>query len=221
MAETTAPERSEIAGRARRVLWACGLCFGLLFLMGLSGVASITLLYDDPLYRTGTQGFEGVVVRTVSSLSGVIKALHSWGGYVGIVLAGWAGLEVFSFGRLIKRSEEGEWRATGRRLMPLGLAGAAMLIVALILLIPSGVAAKSFLSHDEPKVVDDTPNPGAFAPRISGRAELENGADSKFVEWHTRELNYVLALGALLLVFAASSTRKVELAAKKPPESSD
>ena len=219
MTEPVAPDKAEIVSRARRALWACGICFGLLFLMGLSGVASITLLYDDPLYRTGTQGFEGDVVRTVSALSGVIGIIHSWGGYVGIVLAGWAGLEMFSFGRLLRRTDEGDWRSAGRRLMPLGLAGAGILILALILLIPSGVAAKGFLSYSEPKVVNDTPNPGSFAPRIPGRVELEDGGDSKFVEWHTRELNYMLAVGALLLVFAASSTRKIELAAKKPPES--
>jgi hypothetical protein len=214
------PDNPEIQRRARRVLWACGLCFGLLFLMGLTGVASITLLYDDPMMRTNMRGFEGSVVRFVASLEDVIDVIHSWGGYAGIVLSGWAGLEVFSFARLLRRTDKAEWRTSGRRLAPLGLAGAVLLIGALLVLIPTGVAAKGYLGSDEPAVVDEMPNPDRQPPRVPGVVELEDAGDSEMADWHLRQLNFLLAIGAFLLMFAVSSTRRIQLQARKeaPPK---
>jgi hypothetical protein len=212
------PEKSpdaEILRRARRVLWACGLCFALLFLMGLTGIASITLLYDDPMMRTNMRGFEGDVVRFVASIGGLIHMIHEWGGYVGIVLSGWAGLEIFSFGRLLRRTDKPDWRASGGRLMPLGVAGAALLITALLLLIPSGVAARMYLINETPPVVDDTSNPERVQPRIPGTVEFEDAGDSGQVDWHTKQLNYLLAIGAILLLFGVSSTRRIQLEVKK------
>jgi hypothetical protein len=206
---------AEILRRARRVLWACGLCFGLLFLMGLTGIASITLLYDDPQMRTNMSGFEGDVVRFVASIEDLIHFIHEWGGYAGIVLSGWAGLEVFSFARLLRRTDKPEWRTSGRRLAPLGVAGAALLITALLFLIPSGVAARLYLTNEAPRVVNDTPNPERVQPRIPGAVEMEDASDSGQVDWHTKQLNYVLAIGAILLMFAVTSTRRIQLEVKK------
>jgi hypothetical protein len=105
--------------------------------------------------------------------------------------------------------------------MSLGLAGGALLIVALALLIPSGVAAKGFLSTGAPRAKTEMPTPDKVQPRVPGRVELQEGGDSKFVEWHTSWLNYLMAIGALVLVAGANSVRKVQLAAKKPPAPED
>jgi hypothetical protein len=206
---------AEILRRARRVLWSCGLCFGLLFLMGLTGVASITLLYDDPMLRTNMGGFEGDVVRFVASIDGLIHFIHEWGGYAGIILAGWAGLEVFSFTRVLRRTDKPEWRTSARRLAPLAIAGSLLLITALLLLIPSGVAAKTFLANDVPAVVNHTPNPERLQPRIPTAVEMDDGGAGGQVDWHTKQLNYLLAIGAILLLFAVSSTRRIQLEVKK------
>lgn len=208
-AEAKQPLNAVIRRKASRAQWACGLCFGLLFLMGLSGIASITLLYDSPLYRTGVRGFEATVMNAVVSMKGVIGLIHGWGGYVGILLAGWAGLEVFSFGRRLKRTENPGWRRTGSILSALGLFGAAMLITSLLLLIPSGVAAQGFLSHDTGSI--DAPAPvGLTRPSSS---QFSDGS-SRMVEWHTRELNYLMAFGAIILAYAAARIRRVSLEAK-------
>lgn len=210
--ESTEPKESlnaVVRRKASRAQWACGLCFGLLFLMGVSGIASITLLYDSPLYRTGVRGFEATVMDTVVAMKGAIGLIHGWGGYVGIVLAGWAGLEVFSFGRRLKRTDNSGWRRTGSILSALGLFGAAMLITSLMLLIPSGVAAQGFLSQDRSSV--ETPAPvGLKRPTTQ---EFSDGG-SRMVEWHTRELNYLMAFGAIILAYAAARIRRVSLEAK-------
>jgi len=208
------PSRDQVVSRAARAQWACGLCFGLLFLMGLSGVASITLLYDNPMYRSGVQGFEGQVMGVVVAMKGAIRFIHAWGGYAGILLAGWAGLEVFSFSRLLKRTDNAGWRRSGRLLGVLGLAGAVLLIASLLLLIPSGVAAKGFLGV-EPQTKD------VPAPVGLQRPGSEDSNDGGMVEWHTRELNYLMALGAIVLVFAASGIRRIALEAKKEARAED
>lgn len=208
--KTETPTRTQVRRRAKRAQWACGLCFGLLFLMGLSGIASITLLYDTPMYRSGVRGFEGAVMDIVVALKQAIRLLHAWGGYVGILLSGWAGLEVFSYGRLLKRTGDSGWRRTGRMLGPLGLFGAAVLIASLLLLIPSGVAAQGYLKVEA--AATETPAPvGLQRPSHNEATE----GDSRLVEWHTRELNYLMALGAILLVFAAASIRRVSIEARE------
>jgi hypothetical protein len=213
MSET--PDHTPVLRASRRALLACGLCFALLLLMGMTGVASITLLYDDPTY-TLTGGLEGTVVRMVRTLSGTINVIHDWGGYVGIVLAGWAGLELLALSRRLKATDNPEWRAAARRLPVLGLGGAFVLVVSLLLLIPSGVAAKAFLHSDEPSPIGQPTDRQRLAPRLPGQEVIEDAGNPKFVEWHTRELNYLMALGAILLVFAASTTRRIALEAKRP-----
>lgn len=217
MPEATISPHAAVLRRARRVLWSCGLCFGLLFLMGLTGVASITLLYDDPMLRTNLTGFEGNVVRFVASMADVIHFIHEWGGYLAIALSGWAGLEVFGFARVLRKTDKPEWRTSGGRLAPLGIAGAVLLIVTLLLLIPSGVKARAYLTNDAPAVVDSMPNPERTQPRIS---DMEDPGDSGQVDWHTKQLNYMLAIGAILLMFAVSSTRRIQLEARKKQEPS-
>src|SRR5690606_24260779 len=114
--------------RARAAQWACGLCLALLFLLGLSGIASITLLHDDQLYVGNTGGLEGSVLDTVMDLRWLIEPLHEWGGYLAIVLGGWAGLALWRFARHIRRSDRAEWRRTGAWLGPCGMLAGLLVI---------------------------------------------------------------------------------------------
>jgi hypothetical protein len=146
---------AELIKSARRAQWACGLCLGLMFVMGLSGIASITLLHDDPLYTGSTGGIEGTTLEVVISLRWLIELLHEWGGYVGIVLAGWAALAVFSFARRIRRGDNLDWRRTARWVGPAGILGGGLIIASLLLLIASGVAAGGFVDHIGSRYNDD------------------------------------------------------------------
>jgi hypothetical protein len=198
---------------ARRAQWACGLCLGLMFVMGLSGIASITLLHDDPLYTGATGGVEGTTLEIVISLRWLIELLHEWGGYVGIVLAGSAALAVFSFARRIRRGENLEWRRTARWVGPAGILGGGLIIASLLLLIASGVAASGFVDHIQSGEKDEfgiDKNTGL----IDAREALQGYDDSQMAEMHVREFNYLLAIGALTLVMAAAAIRRVSKEAK-------
>ncbi|MBZ0134825.1 MAG: hypothetical protein K8I27_00465 [Planctomycetes bacterium] len=214
MTEET-PKHEAVKRHASRVQWACGLCFALLFLMGVSGVASVTLLHDDPTFTSNIGGIEGATLKTVIALRGVIELLHEWGGYFAIVLAGWAGTEVFNFSRRLRKSDRGEWRGTGRWMGPVGVFGGIVIIGSLIALLASGVAAKAYVDHigahhsDELSGIDRS---GALTSRGEAMDEFPK---HDLAEMHVRELNYALALGAILLVLAANSTRGISLALKK------
>jgi len=204
-----------LIARGFRLQLACGLCFALLLLLGLSGVASITLLYEDPMFTRSATGLEGETVRFLVSIKGWISALHEWGGYVAIVLAGWAGLEVFGFGRQLKRSSNKGWQKTGRWMPATGLAASAIVVVALLMLLASGIAASAFL-HDGEKDAKQVPLQAVerFQGISDARSEIAAQGSEQTVEWHTREFNYLLAFGALLLVAAASSARNITREAK-------
>lgn len=208
-------KHDDIKRHATRVQWACGLCFGLLFLMGISGIASITLLHDDPTFTSNIGGIEGATLKTVIFLRGAIEFIHEWGGYIGIVLAGWAATEVFNFARRLRKSDNGAWRSTGRWMGPVGIFGGLVIVASLVALLASGVAAKGYVDHiaernkDELSGIDRS---GALTTRDEAMSDYPK---HELAELHVRELNYALALGAILLVFAANSTRSISLKLKK------
>lgn len=214
MADDKTPN-ADIKRAAKRVQWACGLCFGLLFLMGISGLASVTLLHDDPAFTSNIGGIEGATLKTVIALRGVIELLHEWGGYLGIVLAGWAGVEVFNFARRLRKSDRSEWRGTGRWMGPVGILGAVVIVGSLVALLASGVAARAYVEHigarhsDELSGID---RGGALTNRDEAMGDFPK---HELAEMHVRELNYALAFGAIILVFAANSTRNISLKLKK------
>jgi hypothetical protein len=210
-----AKPHADLRRRARRAQWACGLCFALLFAMGLSGVASITLLHDDPLYTASVKGIEGATLQAVMAQRGAIAFIHEWGGYAGILLAGWAALEVFAFARRIRRGDNADWRRAGRWMAPAGILGGTVIIAALVLLLASGVAASGFVDHISTRHKDDLAGIDRSTGLIDARKVLQGYEDSQMAEWHVREMNYVLAFGALILVAAAASIRRVSLEAKK------
>jgi hypothetical protein len=197
-----------------RLQLACGLCFTVLLVLVLSGVASITLLYSDETYALGGSGIEGVTLQVVTQLEPFIRHIHEWGGYVAIVLAGWAGMEVLQFGRKLKRSANEDWSKSGRWMPAAGVTAMLVLTLALLLQVGSGMRAAGYLHHEK-----DTIGAPAAWDRIQGmtdaREEMEVGRGERAVEWHTREFNYLIAFGALLLVAAASTTRKIAKEAKR------
>ncbi len=204
-----------LVGRARRVQWACGLSFGLLFLMGISGIASITLLYDDPLYHESTRDIEGATLRTAIAMKWLIRALHVWGGYAAILLSGWAAMEVFSFSRLLRRSDSPGWRSTARWVGPAGLLGGATIVLAVVLLLASGVAAKGYVQHITRYSEVKGEIEGKPGEHDAAEA-LEGYPDSGLAELHIREMNYLLAIGAIVLVAAAAAVRRISIEARKP-----
>jgi hypothetical protein len=218
--EESKPNADLIKG-ARRAQWACGLCLGLMFVMGLSGIASITLLHDDPLYTRSTGGLEGATLEVVITLRWLIELLHEWGGYVGIVLAGWAALAVVSFARRANRAGNPEWKRTARWVGPAGILGGALIIASLLLLIASGVAASGFVDHIGARYNDDLSGIDKSTGLVDARDALEGYDDSRMAEWHVREFNYLLAIGALTLVMGAAAIRRVskEASADQSPGS--
>ena len=84
---------------AKRVYWSSGLLFGLLMLLVLSGLASITLLYDGIPSAENIRGTEGVVLDIVRTLRPAIRFIHEFGGFAAIFLSGWLAVELVRFGR--------------------------------------------------------------------------------------------------------------------------
>ena len=208
----------DVKRHATRVQWACGLCFGLLFLMGVSGIASITLLHDDPAFTGNIGGIEGATLKTVIFLRGGIEFLHEWGGYIGIVLAGWAATEVFNFARRLRKSANGDWRSTGRWMGPVGILGGLVIVASLLALLASGVAAKGYVDHISARHNDELVGIDRSGALTSRGKAMDDFPKHELAELHVRELNYALALGAILLVFAANSTRTISLKLKKDSE---
>jgi len=211
----TDPADARIQRRARRVQWAGGLCFALLFLMGLSGLASVTLLHDDPLYTQEIQGMEGVTLRTVIALRPLIGLIHEWGGYAGILLAGWTALEVFLFGRLLRVADRADWRGVGRWIGPLGVVSGIVLIASLVLLLASGVAARGYVHHIAGQHDDGLSGVDRSGALGGLQQEGEAYPKSDLAEMHVRELNYLLAVGAILMVFAIHTSRRIQLEDRK------
>jgi hypothetical protein len=206
---------------ARRLQWACGLCFALLFLMGLTGLASITLLHDNPTFTSGLTGIEGATFKVVKALRGFIEHAHEWGGYLSILLAGWAGLEVLTFALRLRRLKDSGRRSTARWLGPAGVLGAVVIVGALLLLLASGVAARNYVKHvsqmhgDELGAID---RGGALTNRDAATADFPK---YELAEYHVREFNYLLAAGALLLVIAANRVRGLSTELKKKQDAGD
>lgn len=212
MADTPAPD--PVIPAARRVMWACGLCFALLFVTGMCGAASITLLYDDPLYNESIKGIEGATLSTVVAMKGFIRFVHTWGAYPAMLLAAWSMFELLRFSRIARRSGNAGWRSTARWLGPAGVVGALLIVLSLISLLASGVAAKGYGEHIASyQFVSETVEgkPGEH----DANAMLKDYPDSGMAEYHVRELNMLLALGAIVLVMATASVRRISQEARK------
>lgn len=198
--------------RANRVQWACGLCFALFILMGLSGVASVTLLYAGPPFAPQPGTLEDSVIGIVAALEPVIRFIHSYGGYLGIVLAGWACIEVFQCGRLIRPKA----RTTGTGLVATAVIAGVLLVGGVISQLATGVGAAAFLRVDSMLPGESRPDPSRLVQTEPERPGKQS--DPQLVEWHTRELNYTIAAGTLLLVWAAAATRREKLKLKPKSE---
>lgn len=212
MTEIPAIKHHHVRRHATRVMWACGLLFTLLLLMGLTGVASITLMHEDEQYFKAMQGVEGTVARAVLDLKWLIHATHQFGGYAAVLFAFWAGGEIFRFGRKLRHADNAGWRVRGRYLPFLGAAGSLIVIAALAALSVSGYMTAEYLA-DRPTTIEELEIP---SPLEAEEHERDIRPEARpVVDWHTRELNYAMALGAILLVLGASSVRNVALEAKR------
>lgn len=199
---------------ATRAQWACGLCFALFILMGLSGVASVTLLYAGPPFVPQPGTLESWVIGAVSTLEPAIRFIHGYGGYVGIVLAGWACVEVFSCGRIVRASAD--TRPAGTGLIAVAVLAGLLLVGGVLAQLATGVGAAAFLRLDSMVPGEGRPDPS----RLSENEPVRPGqqSDPQLVEWHTRELNYSIAAGALMLAWAASVIRREKLKRKPRAE---
>lgn len=214
----SAVKLDDIRRRAARVMWACGLLFAVLLLLGISGVASVTLIYEDEQYFQAIRGVEGAVARTVLDLKWLIQGIHGVGGYVGAALAAWAGYEVFRFGRMLRRTDNAGWRIKGRRLPWIGATGSILVIVALGALIVSGFQTADFLGGVP---ADQGELEAPISLEDGGHTRNIEAEPAPVVDWHTRELNFGMALGAILLALAASSVRGVVNEARDAQEPGD
>ena len=188
--------------RARRMTLACGLCLGLLFLLGLTGMASVTLLYDDGVSAAYDRGFETSVLRTVIALKTAIRLIHSYGSYLAIVLAGWAAVELFRMSKVLASSEIAKARARGRALIFIALVAGVSIIGALVGLSATGVKTHAELRGDRPAEPDPMAAP---LPLPAGPGE---SVDLPAVVMHTRDLNLVLMIGVFLMVIGVSVGRQ-------------
>lgn len=208
-------EARVVIRRARLAQLACGLCFAVLLITGLSGVSSFLLdLYDKPIYTGRSRGIHDTTLATLIALEPAIRFIHSWGGYIGILLAGWAGIEVFRAGATMRASGNDEWRRSASWLRPVGAAGAAAIMLSLVLLLASGVAAKAYVD-DAKRTSPDTLELRDPASQLVDDGFSGQPAGDQMAEWHIREMNYLLAIGALLLVAAAARIRGISQQARR------
>ena len=199
------PPHARIRSLCLRSVYAAGLCLLVVFLMALSGAASITLLYDDPTFERGLHGFEGSVVRTVTDLRGLVAFIHGFGGYAAFVLAGWAAVEMFSLYRALRR-EGPLLRAFSGRMLVLGVIGSVLLACSIGILTITGVKAAGFNRGYATTDIDE------LHARVPGADRFASAEGDEMVNWHTRELTYLLGAAALLVAAATSQVRKVRTA---------
>lgn len=207
-------EAVKIAAQCRRAVIAAGCALGLVFLLALSGAASITLMFETPGFQETIRGFEGAVLDVVRFLSPVIRALHSFGGYVGFVVCGWAAIEMFSLARLLRRGGTAALRIYAPRIGVLGVAGGAVLAVMVGVLTVSGTAASMALRKAAPPV-EEKPEP--LNP-LSRHIAEPRGSDDSLVNEHTRSQTYLVGIAALLLAAGASQARRARKAALEGAE---
>ncbi|MCL4731944.1 MAG: hypothetical protein KJ044_16110, partial [Planctomycetes bacterium] len=127
-----------LTAQCRRAVLASGLALGLVFLLALSGAASITLMYETPGFKERIGGFEGAVLEAVRLIRPLIRPLHSFGGYAAFVLAGWAAIEMLGLFRLLRNAPTPELRAFAPRVLALGAIGGAVLAASVAVLVVSG-----------------------------------------------------------------------------------
>lgn len=221
------PER-KAAGRA---LLASGLAFGLLFVLGLTGLASVTLFYIEMDPAIGQGELEDAVSSIVRFLDGwgeggqrlgLITLAHKYGSYAALVLCGWAALECFLAGGALKASACDGARQAARWVRPLALVGGAVLLLSVGAQIIAGAAAQRAMSELRLPTGTDSPASLAESDRIAkSLAEMGGGSlqsrDEAVVTLHMREMNYPLGFGAIVLLFAVAAIRRAVIVLDAEP----
>ena len=137
--------------------------------------------------------------------------MHAWGGYFMVLLGGWAGFEFFRLTKGMRKSGQTEIRRAARLTGVAGVAGAAILVIATVLLSFSGVSTKDKLEAPPP------PDSGSRNPLPvqSFHVPIE---DPTFV-MHTRDFNILLGLGAIFMVAATMGAQRVRRQRREEPQS--
>ncbi|MHC4841239.1 MAG: hypothetical protein ACYTDT_09845 [Planctomycetota bacterium] len=188
---------------AKRVYWSSGLLFGLLMLMVLSGLSSITLLYDGIPSAEDIQGTEGAVLDIVRTLKPAIRFIHEYGGYLAMFLSGWLVVELVRFGRNA-RAHGGT--STEKSSGPL--------IVCLQLLVGTGIEAREYM--------DKEPTTNTFnLPAAAKLEEFAKAQEESIVESHTGMLTYVLAGVVVVLVLSVQLTHRLAVSRKEDEDTDD
>ncbi|MEE9311731.1 MAG: hypothetical protein V3V10_04890, partial [Planctomycetota bacterium] len=171
---------------AKRVYWSSGLLFGLLMLLVLSGLASITLLYDGIPSAENIRGTEGVVLDIVRTLRPAIRFIHEFGGFAAIFLSGWLAVELVRFGRNARAHGTAKnEKSTGLYITVTGVLSAIGLPLCLLFLIGTGIEARKFMNLES-----DT---DFQLPAASKLDEFARTQESKVVEAHRGTLTFMLA----------------------------
>ena len=208
-----------------RALLACGGLFALLLLLGLSGLASVTLFYIEQDAGTGYGDLEGVVIRCVKFVDGwtsssrlhLIGHFHAWGSYAALVMCGWSVVELWSAAGMLKIHAEADVRSNARFMRPLAAIGGVILVLAIVLQLIAGTATRRALDEmraptamDQPASRDESARIVETLSTLQGEASQQS-KDEVVVTVHMRELNYPLGLGALLILVAVMLARRAAI----------
>lgn len=218
---------------AGRAMLAAGFLFGLLLLLGLSGMASVTLFYIEFDAGTSHESFENTVITIVKFCDGwfadgtrwhVLRHIHGFGSYLAIVLTGWTAVELWSAAGAIRLHVNAEVRRHARFMRPLAIVGAVALEGAIIVQLLAGSATRGALDDMRVPAPLDRPATPGESDKIVGslsRLSADNAAQSRdevVVQVHMRELNYPLGFGAILMLMAVVLARRAAIVLDAEPK---
>ncbi len=227
--KTRDPARKSVG----RALLANGLLFGLLVVLGISGLASVTLFYIEFDAGTAQDSLERAVISVVKFCDGwhedgtrwhLVRHVHGIGAYLALVLTGWAAIEIWSAAGVVRTHVKPEVRATARWMRPLAAFGALFLILALVAQLLAGAATRGALNDMRvPAPLERPPSARESDKVVEAMSKLHADTraqtqDEVVVQVHMRELNYPLGLGAILLLIAVMLARRAAIILDSEPK---
>ncbi|CAG1769998.1 hypothetical protein BAC2_00742 [uncultured bacterium] len=233
MADAVKKTRDPARRAAGRAMFVSGLLFGLLVLLGITGMASVTLFYIEFDAGTSHESFEGVVISIVRFCDGwlsdgtrlhLLRHIHGIGSYLAIVLTGWAAVELWSAAGVIRIHVNQEVRQNARFMRPLAIFGAVALEGAIIVQLLAGSATRGALDDMRVPAPLDRPASAGESDRVIeslSKLSADNAAQSRdevVVQVHMRELNYPLGFGAILMLIAVVLARRAAIVLDAEPK---
>lgn len=233
MAELDRKPRDPARKAASRVMLAGGLLLALLVLLGITGLASVTLFYIEFDSGTAQDSFERTVIATVKFFDGwfadgtrwhLVRHIHGIGAFLAIVLTGWAAVEIWGAAAVFRQHLREEVRATARWMRPLAALGTLFLLGAIVVQLLAGAATRGALDDMRvPAALDRPPSVGESDRIVDSLSRLKKDdftqtKDEVVVQVHMRELNYPLGFGALLLLMAVMAARRAAIILDSEPK---